>query len=689
MYAFFHSAADPAMDGNIIDTPPILKLVSDEDEAKQKELRAQIESIDADLVAALSDLDYEDPALQEPPPKPFDAEEIWFEDSFPEGVKPEASGAALKIVSAENGEVFSGEAALKRTAADAVEQDFFAKGANFVVPKDGKFFVHCYLDPEHAPKAIMIQFHSSGWKHRAVWGEAERIPFGKPDSTEKRRKGDLPKTGEWVRLEFSAAEVGLKPGTKVTGYAFTQFGGTVTWDQLGIAHRIDKANDPSWSWQQWSSRDLGKLRKDLPDDLRRRLQGRTVERWTEEELAQVKLLWLRKFYAGSRELVAEYETRSAPLQNEIDAIEKAAPLTMVMADLPKPRESFVMLRGAYDNPGEPVDREVPSFLPELETDRELPNRLDLADWLLDRGHPLTSRVTVNRAWQQFFGTGLVATSSDFGSQGQLPSHPELLDWLAVQFMDDEWDMKLLVKRIVTSHAYRQESRIRDGLQDKDPQNRLLARGPRLRLDAEVLRDQALFVSGLMVDKVGGPGVKPYQPPNIWEPVGFGNSNTRYYKQGAGEDLYRRSLYTFLKRTAPPPFMSSFDAPNREQCCSQRLRSNTPLQALQLMNDVQHVEAARAFGARMLTEGGETHEQRLRWGWRVVTARLPSASEIQVASTMLDEFVHRYEQDPESAKSLVSVGESEAQSEEFPQHELAAYTMVANLLLNLDECINKN
>lgn len=361
-----------------------------------------------------------------------------------------------------------------------------------------------------------------------------------------------------------------------------------------------------------------------------------------------------------------------------------------MADLPTPRESFVMVRGQYDQPGEKVSRGVPSFLPPLPAkpeDREY-NRLDLANWLVSGDHPLTARVTVNRFWQQFFGTGIVKSSMDFGSQGEPPVHPELLDWLALQFVEDGWDMKHLVRRIVTSHAYRQSAAVSPALNERDPENRLLARGPRLRLDAEVLRDQALFVSGLLVPTIGGKGVKPYQPPNIWEPVAFGGSNTMKYVQETGEALYRRSLYTFLKRTAPPPFMSSFDAPNREQSCAVRGRSNTPLQALQLMNDIQHIEAARQFAARILKEGGTTPEERIRWGWRVVTARFPEAEEIETVMNALTQHQNRYDSDPVAAKELIQYGETVADTS-VESAELAAYTLVANLLLNLDEVVAKN
>tara|TARA_B100000686_G_C16453226_1_gene793212 strand:- start:96 stop:821 length:726 start_codon:yes stop_codon:yes gene_type:complete len=241
---------------------------------------------------------------------------------------------------------------------------------------------------------------------------------------------------------------------------------------------------------------------------------------------------------------------------------------------------------------------------------------------------------------------------------------------------------------MTSHAYQQSSIVNRSLLEKDPKNRLLARGPRHRLDAEMLRDQALYLSGLMVSKVGGRGVMPYQPPNIWEPVGFASSNTRNYKQGKGEDLYRRSIYTFLKRTAPAPFMASFDAPNREQSCAVRSRTNTPMQALQLMNDIQHVEAARNLAQRILKEGGKKDDARIRWAWRVATSRWSTKEEAKILQSTLNEYRARFKQDNESAKKLIDFGESKPDPN-LKTEELATWTLMANLLLNLDEVVNKN
>ncbi|MGV3483174.1 MAG: PSD1 and planctomycete cytochrome C domain-containing protein, partial [Planctomycetaceae bacterium] len=507
LYAFFHSAADPAMDGNKPDTPPILKLISPGDEQRLRALDANIASIDEQIDTAVASLEYTDPATIDPPPAATTIEEVWFEDQFPATAQPKAMGAPLRIVTRDDGEVFSGEAALSRTADQAVAQDSFAGGASFAMPKDGTLFVHCFLDPQNPPQAIMVQFHVDGWKHRAVWGDEEKIPFGDPGTHQKVPMGDLPEAGRWVRLEIPAADLGMQGGPTVTGYAFTQFGGSVTWDRLGVASRVDTSRDPAWSWQVWKQNNQGKRNNDLPDGLRELVRGKKPDQWSAEETSTLHRYWLRNFYAGSRDLLKPLESLKAKPLAEKAAIEKNVPLTLVMADLPQRRESFVMLRGQYDNPGERVEAGVPSFLPPLPpkpADRDY-NRLDLANWLVSGTHPLTARVTVNRLWQHFFGTGLVATSEDFGSQGEPASHPELLDWLANQFVEDDWDVKRLIKRIVTSGTYRQHSGATPEAIERDPDNRLLARGPRLRLDAEVLRDQALFVSGLLVPAMGGSG----------------------------------------------------------------------------------------------------------------------------------------------------------------------------------------
>jgi hypothetical protein len=312
----------------------------------------------------------------------------------------------------------------------------------------------------------------------------------------------------------------------------------------------------------------------------------------------------------------------------------------------------------------------------------------LAEWLLNGTHPLTARVTVNRFWQQVFGVGIVKTAGDFGMQGEWPTHPELLDWLAVHFTQSGWNVKELIRLVVTSSTYRQTSKASPELYDLDPENRLFARGPRFRLDAEALRDQALALSGLLVEKVGGPGVKPPQPDGLWFVVGYTGSNTvRFKKDNGPEKVHRRSLYTFWKRTAPPPQMNTFDAPSREVCSVRRERTNTPLQALLLMNDPQYFEAARGLAQRIMQNEGGSIEERLAYGFRLATLRKPSASESRSLVSAYNDFYGEFKSNADAAKGAVAVGELSPDSGLDPV-ELATCTMVANIILNLDEVLNK-
>jgi hypothetical protein len=304
--------------------------------------------------------------------------------------------------------------------------------------------------------------------------------------------------------------------------------------------------------------------------------------------------------------------------------------------------------------------------------------------VVDSGNPLLARVTMNRFWQMYFGTGLVKTTEDFGVQGEWPSHPELLDWLATEFIRSGWDVKAMQKLIVTSATYRQSSKMPPELQQRDPENRLLARGPRYRLPAEMVRDQALFVSGLLAEKVGGPSVKPYQPAGLWKDLVMQNMD---YVESKGDDLHRRSLYTFWKRTIAPPMMANFDSALRESCVVRENRTNTPLQALNLMNDVSFLEAARFIGQRMLKEGGATPDARLRYGFRLVTGRRPSAAEEQVLRDSLQYHLDYFSDKKNDVKAFLNQGEARADAS-LDERELAAYTSVGSLLLNLDEAVTK-
>jgi hypothetical protein len=385
----------------------------------------------------------------------------------------------------------------------------------------------------------------------------------------------------------------------------------------------------------------------------------------------------------------EIRTRIAGLEKRRAEEEKRVPTAMVMQEMPRPRDTFVLLRGQYDKRGEKVTADVPAGLPPLPRDAPL-NRLGLARWLVSPEQPLTARVTVNRYWQMFFGTGLVKSAEDFGSQGELPSHPELLDWLAVEFMRT-WDVKVLVRSIVTSATYRQSAASSPSLHAHDPENRLLARGPRFRLQAEFIRDQALAVSGLLNREIGGVSVFPYQPKGLWQELASRgdskNWSAQFFVQSKGKDLYRRSMYTFWKRTSPPPQMITFDAPDREVCTVRRPRTNTPLQALVLLNDPTYVEASRKLAERMLKEGGSSNVERVDFAFRLATARHPKAAEIAVLERIFARQREAFAKDNAAALKLLQVGES-PRDERLPIPELAAWTMVASVILNLDESVTK-
>jgi hypothetical protein len=347
----------------------------------------------------------------------------------------------------------------------------------------------------------------------------------------------------------------------------------------------------------------------------------------------------------------------------------------------------VLIRGAYDRPGERVTPAVPEVLAGSSTVHP-PNRLGLARWLVEPSNPLTARVTVNRYWQMYFGTGIVKSAGNFGSQGEQPSHPALLDWLATEFVRSGWNVKALQKTIVTSATYQQTSSATPGLREKDPENRLLSRGPTNRLSAEMIRDQALALAGLLVDRIGGPSVKPYQAAGLWTEVGRGEGQDRdVYVQDHGDNLYRRSLYTYWKRSVPPPSLSNFDAASREAHQVRVNATNTPLQALDLMNDIAYVEAARVFAERMMKEGGSIPPARRAFAFRLATGRLPDQVESAILLDAFGQGLKTFSRNPEAALKYVGHGES-PRDEGLNVSELAAYTTVASLILNLNQTIVK-
>ncbi|MFO0797809.1 MAG: PSD1 and planctomycete cytochrome C domain-containing protein [Gemmataceae bacterium] len=662
LYAFFLSAADPALDGNVSLVGPFERLPTPEqtrtlEAAKKTEAEAHTK-----LDAAAAKVDYKEPAEGKKAVR-----DVLFDDALPQwATASNTTRNATEWVTDPPFGAKSGRRVLRQANSFFHQDAITFRIKPPVVPKDGTFEAWVYLDPKQPPTAITVQF---GGGKRVAWGADAGDDTGYGGAKLGKTRGPLPKPGAWAKLTVPVAELGLTPGNGIGTLTLQEYGGVVYWDDVALSGEVNPATDLLESQAAWLKSFGAKAPGEVPADAAKRTAFylANVARPT-GELVSLRAAWERA-------------------RADREAADAAIPATLIFRDLGMPREAFVMQRGQYDKPGDKVAPGVPAVLPPLKASGPRPTRLDLANWLVAKDHPTTARVQVNRLWQQLFGVGLVKTSGDFGSQGEPPSHPELLDWLAAEFAET-WDVKKLMRLMVTSAAFKRDAAQAPAVRAKDPENRLLSRGPRFRLDAEQLRDNALAVSGLINLEVGGRAVRTYQPPNIWEPIGYGDSNTRYYLQDHGGALYRRSLYVFIKRTAPAPFLSNFDAPNREQLCAVRDRTNTPLQALQLMNDVQHVEAARALAERVIAEGGADVGAKVTYLYRTLLSRRPDAEEVKLVTAALERQRALFAADPAAAGRLVRVGES-VPRRAASDVEVAAWTMVANLLLNLDETVMRN
>lgn len=409
---------------------------------------------------------------------------------------------------------------------------------------------------------------------------------------------------------------------------------------------------------------------------------KAADQRSESEVSELYNFWLKKFDTAFNEKTGSL----AALEKEQADIRARGTIAHVMNERAEPATAYVLFRGEYDQRREQVFPGTPSAFPAF-PETAPKNRLGFAQWLLRPDHPLTTRVTVNRFWQEVFGTGIVQTTGDLGVSGELPSNQELLDWLAVEFRESGWDIKKLIKLMVMSATYQQSTVVTPEKLDKDPANRLLSRGPRYRMDAEMVRDNALAVSGLLVAKLGGPSVRPYQPDGVWEAIAMLGSTTQRYTRDSGENLYRRSLYTFIKRMAPPASLDIFNSPNREACLVRRERTNTPLQALVTMNDEQYVEAARRFAENILQQGGQSNEQRLQWAAKHLLAREFRGEELQILNESLEQLAAFYQAHPQDAGELIGTGESVPDAS-LDAATLAAWTMLCNQMMNLDEVLNK-
>jgi len=695
LYSFFYSAADPAMDGNRNDTPPFISLPTPQQEIELQDLKA-IANAAAKRVADSSNTAATqwDQWYKEQSGPVMD---LWLDDMLPPGASQNnTSRNAEQWVAGDEVAAPVGLRALRMSYGNMHDQTISGGIVPRVIPESPELEVWVNIDRLHPPAAIVMELSTTlaGKKgtHRYAWGEVESLGRGKFDNKSNVRVGDLPPPGSWAKLVVPAESVAIDPGAIVDSFKLSQFGGVVMWDGLGVRGSKPAATDPRASLANWiafgKGRDLPGIDKSVAAALKTPpAEGESIN---DEVMSQIRAEFVRHV---ARYVPAEVERAKADAYRaavNVRVLEDSIPATMIFGELPTPRQAHVMTRGQYDAPAEAVQPATPAFLPPLELaeGQSRLSRLDLAKWLVREDHPLTSRVTVNRFWQQVFGIGLVETADDFGMQGTPPSHPELLDFVAADFMQSGWNVKQLIRSFVTSAAFRQSSHCTSEKLPADPANRFLSRGPRIRLDAEQIRDASLAASGLINLQIGGEGFWGYQPPGIWEPVGYGNSNTRYYLRDSGDKIYRRSLYSFIKRTAPPPFMSNFDAPNRELFCTRRERSNTPLQALQLMNDVQHVEAARALAQQVLRLAGSEPSERIDRMFRYVVARYPDTTERGELIAVLNRFVERYANDAGSATKLITMGQSKP-AKTVDARELAAYTLLANLILNLDESVTRN
>lgn len=516
--------------------------------------------------------------------------------------------------------------------------------------------------PSNAVKVVSEQALTPGqWQHVAVTYNGG----GKPESVKIYIDGKVaPQKVEAKKLTGTIKNnVPFRIGGRSTGSTFT---GEV--DDIQIYDR-----DLAPAEIEWTMRDLVSE--------------------AEATLAAKRSAVQKAIVTGSQLAAsAEYSAmRTQQLRTELEKTEllRGKTTTMVMKDnaASKMRTTYVLNRGQYDSPkeDEAIHPGTPAILPPLPDDAP-ENRLALARWLFSDSHPLTSRVAVNQLWQLFFGNGIVRTPADFGAQGAYPTHPELLDWLAIDFRESGWDVKRTVRQMVLSKTYRQSSNVRPQDLEADPENLLLARAPRFRLQAEMIRDNALSLSGLMTNEAGGPGVKPYQPAGLWAEVGLGGNPK--FAQDHGDKLFRRTLYTYWKRSAPPPAMVIFDAPSRETCTIKRPSTNTPLQALAAMNDVQMLEASRHYAERVIKEGGGTPESRAVWAFETATARTPESGELAELLEVYQNSADEFATEPEKGTALLSLGES-PRDESLDTADHAAWTVVASLILNLDEILTRN
>ena len=734
MTAFFRNTTQYVMDGNISDTPPYIIVPTDEDRTRYDELRTTVRSARAELLAAtdapgkefagwLAQSGYrglQNPLATADAPLHVSHDRIVHDGTdsaleLPEGVSV-GEGPAENIQSLEFDDLGFVEVPNSGIGKDRP----FSLAFWVRHPKDaGSYMVLSQMDPENKMR---------GWK---VTLGGREIIFSMTAANDDKDSDENEASDESEASDGdSASSIEIRPNNQYQLEPGTWRHVTVTYDgsgeRAGLSIYYNGERMP-FQGSEYFAKLEGQVASDRPmllgrgfykddDEVKPRgLSGgaiadvRLYDRELSVEEANVVANWPALESARSKAPadLSEEEKRVLGLhylnvhdeqyrerflaakeaERGIREVRRRGAVTHVMQERADGEAAaHILFRGMYDQRREKVPAATPGFLPSLE-DGAAVNRLHLARWLIDEANPLTSRVAVNRFWQQVFGEGLVRTSDDFGSQGETPSHPELLDWLSVEFRENGWDVKQLLRTMLSSATYRQSAEADETKIGKDPENRLLSRGPRFRMDAEMLRDFGLAATGILVEKIGGPSVKPYQPDGVWESVAMLGSNTRFYKRDEGEKLYRRSLYTFWKRAAPPASMQIFNAPTREHATVRRERTNTPLQALVTMNDPQFVEASRFLAQSALNQAQPDFSSRLDYLTKRLLSREFSQHERAVAETSYTDFLSHYEEDSKDASQLLATGEAPV-DKDLPVPELAAWTMMVNQLMNLDEALNK-
>ena len=662
--AFFADIREVGVYGGNSKREPIVRILDQHQQAEHDQLTQEIKRTKAQFQGPHPELSTSQTEWQKRTLKNLNSDQAtdfsWVDDQQDNGG---STNGKWQFVEKDKAPVYSGQFSRLQSGNGTLQHYFQNAEKIFTISDSDMFFAYVWLDPNDPPETLMLQFNDGDWNHRAFWG-ADKIRFGRIGSNQSdhRFMGELPSKATWIRLEVDPQSVGLKSGSKLSGLSFVQFGGSAYWDKAGIHTTVANQTQAAH-----------------PKEILAILQSEKIT--TKEQKQQ-----LSDYYRTVAPELKSLRDRIKKLNSDRERLIESVPYSLSVESV-EPRTIRVLPRGNWmDDSGSIVTPDIPHFLPSIpqKSPEERLTRLDLANWLVSGRNPMTARVFVNRLWYLFFGTGISKVLDDLGAQGESPFHPELLDWLAVEFVDNGWDIKHLVKKIVSSQTYQQVSAFRMELKDRDPFNRLLARQSRFRFSAEVIRDNALAISGLLVRDIGGPSVKPYQPKGYYANLNFPK---RVYQHQSGEKQYRRGIYTHWQRTFPHPSMMAFDAPTRQECTAERPNSNTPIQALTLLNDPSYVESARVFAEDILNQRKLSVKERINWAFQRALSRPASLTEQSIVFALFNQHQNDFEKDKESAQLLASSGEKEAVLG-LNESDLAAWTSVARTVLNLHEVISR-